>query len=306
VTTPRRNSVDLHTHTARSDGTQPPRELYAQMQAWGSTVVAITDHDTLAGVQELHAASLGLDGHGGPRLIAGVEINTRVDPEIRALSASLDETAELHVLGLGVDPNDATFGSLLDAQRTGRRERIEATLARLDVLGLPVRGFLPEVEGGIEALGRPHVARALLAAGHAESVNDAFARYLEPGAPAYVRRLGMDTRTAIGAIRAAGGIASLAHSQWAPAEPAVIDGLMDWGLGAIEVHYVRWDEATVDAMARFARSRGLLATGGSDFHGDDGDYASSQAHVHVPPKVGDELLAALAGLHARPEEQVLQ
>ncbi len=306
MTTPRRNSVDLHAHTARSDGTLPPRELYAQMQAWGSTVVAITDHDTLAGVRELLAAGLGVDARSGPRLIVGVEINTRVDPEVRALSTTLDEMTELHVLGFGIDPQDVTFESLLDGQRAGRRERIEQTLLRLNELGLHVRDFLPEVEGGIDAMGRPHVARALVAGGHASSVDDAFDRYLEPGAPAYVRRMGMDTRTAVEAIRNAGGIASLAHSPWAPEEPAVIDKLIGWGLGALEVHYSCWDEATVDAMALFARSRGLLATGGSDYHGDTGDYATSQAFVHVPPEVGAELLAALEALRARPAEHVLR
>jgi predicted metal-dependent phosphoesterase TrpH len=124
-------------------------------------------------------------------------------------------------------------------------------------------------------------------------VDDAFHRYLEPGAPAYVRRSGMDTRTAIGAIGAAGGIASLAHSPWAPREPAVIDLLVGWGLRALEVHYPGWDEATIGAMADLARARGLLATGGSDYHGDDGDYATAQAQLHVPVEVGRSLLAAL-------------
>jgi predicted metal-dependent phosphoesterase TrpH len=300
VTTPRRNTVDLHTHTARSDGTLPPLALYAQMRAWGATIVAVTDHDTLAGVRELLAAGLGMDGLSGPRLIVGVEINTRVDPEMQARSRSLDEWTELHILGFGVDPLDPTFESLLARQRAGRRERIEQTLARLDELGMPVRGLLPEIPGGIDALGRPHVARALVAGGHAGSVEDAFHRYLEPGAPGYVRRIGMDTRTALAAIRSAGGIAALAHSPWAPLEPAVIDRLIEWGLGALEVHYPCWDGSTVDAMAALARGRGLLATGGSDHHGDTGDYAASQALVHVPPEVGTVLLDALAAPDARP------
>jgi predicted metal-dependent phosphoesterase TrpH len=299
MTTPRRNSVDLHTHTARSDGTLAPLDLYAQMRAWGSLVVAVTDHDTLAGVRELLAAGIGADATtgrwpGGPRVIAGVEVNTRIDPEVRALAETLDEMTELHVLGLGVDPHDAAFETLLATQREGRRGRIEQTLERLDALGLPVRDRLPEVDGGIDALGRPHVARALVAAGHADSVNDAFRRYLEPGAPAYVRRSGMDTQTALAAINAAGGLTSLAHSPWAPRERDVIDLLVDWGLAGLEVHYPGWDEDTIEAMARFARGRGLLATGGSDFHGDTGDYAALQAQVHVPEEIGDSLQAALA------------
>jgi predicted metal-dependent phosphoesterase TrpH len=295
MTTPRRNQVDLHTHTARSDGVLAPLALYEQMHAWGSTLVAITDHDTLAGARELLAAGLGGAQSAGPRVIVGVEINTSLDAAVRSVATALPDTGELHILGLGVDPADATFEALLDAQREGRRNRLDETLARLEELGLPVRDHLPEVPGGIDALGRPHVARALVAAGHAESVDDAFRRYLEPGGVAYVRRSGIGPQTAIEAIVAAGGIASLAHSAWAPREAPVIDLLRDWGLSALEVYYASWDEATVEAMAHVAHERGLLATGGSDYHGDTGDYATAQAAIHVPPLAGERLLAALGG-----------
>jgi predicted metal-dependent phosphoesterase TrpH len=125
-------------------------------------------------------------------------------------------------------------------------------------------------------------------------VDDAFARYLEPGRPAYVRRVGMSTREAIDAIHAARGLPVLAHAPWVLDTPDTIDRLVDWGLRGVEVFYRDWDDATIDLMARFARTRGLLATGGSDYHGDDGDYAAAQAFVHVPLDVGGALLAALA------------
>lgn len=294
MTTPRRNQVDLHTHTARSDGVLEPLELHAQMRAWGSTLVAITDHDTLAGARELLAAGLGGRASAGPRIIVGVEINTTIDDEVRTTTGTTDDLDELHILGLGVDPADASFEAVLRAQRDGRRTRLERTLQRLDELGLPVRECLPQVPGGIDALGRPHVARALVTAGHADSVNDAFGRYLAPGGPAYVRRGGIGPHVAITAIVAAGGIASLAHARWAPGRPDVIDRLADWGLGALEVYYRGWDEDDTERVALFADERGLLATGGSDYHGDDGDYATAQACTWVPPSVGERLLAALA------------
>ena len=153
---------------------------------------------------------------------------------------------------------------------------------------------LPVVEGGIDALGRPHVARALVAAGHAEDVQDAFDRYLVPGMPAYVRRQGIGPRDAIEAITDAGGIASLAHAPWAPDEPAVMDELRRWGLGALEVHYHHWDDERIERMGVFADTRGLLRTGGSDYHGDTGSYAEAQADVYVPPTVGQRLLEALS------------
>jgi predicted metal-dependent phosphoesterase TrpH len=293
VTSLRRNTVDLHTHTARSDGVLEPLQLYDQMRAWGSTLVAITDHDTLAGAQEMLLAGCGAPGTTGPQIIVGVEINTAVDAEIEAVGGTEERLSELHILGLGVDPDDASLAATLRRQRGARKRRLELTLARLRELDMPVDDHLPQVEGGIDALGRPHVARALVSAGHAEDVQDAFVRYLVPGMPAYIRRQGIGPREAVEAVTAAGGIASLAHASWAPDEPEVIDELVRWGLGALEVHYHHWDEEGIARMGAFADARGLLHTGGSDYHGDTGTYAASQAAVYVPPIAGQRLLAAL-------------
>lgn len=296
MTTPQRNHIDLHCHTARSDGVLEPEELYRQMRAWGSTLVSITDHDTLAGVRELLTSGLGRDEADGPRLLPGVEINTRVDDEIGAVGGSAERIGELHILGLGIDTDDPSFEATLARQRDGRRRRMELTLERLDELSIDVRGHLPRPAGGIESLGRPHIARALVAAGYAETVDGAFRRFLEPGAAAYVRREGIGPRQAIEAIVGAGGIAALAHAAWAPDEPAVIEQLERWGMRAIEVHYHRFDDETASAMSRFARQRGLLATGGSDYHGDGVDYATAQATTHVPDEVGERLLETIDGM----------
>lgn len=293
MTTLRRNAVDLHTHTARSDGVLEPLELYEQMRAWGSTLVAITDHDTLAGVREMIAAGCGAPGTTGPQLIVGVEINTMVDAEVEAVGGTEERVSELHILGLGVNPEDAALAATLERQRRAREARVERTLELLRDLGKSIEDHLPTVEGGIDAPGRPHVARALVSAGHAADVQDAFTRYLVPGKPGYVRRQGIGPREAVEAIATAGGLASLAHSPWAPDEPAVIDELMRWGLGALEVHYHHWDDERLERMGTFADARGLLRTGGSDYHGDTGSYAAAQADVHVPTYVGERLLEAL-------------
>jgi 3',5'-nucleoside bisphosphate phosphatase len=293
VTTLRRNTVDLHTHTARSDGVLEPLELYEQMRRWGSTLAAITDHDTLAGVHELLAAGCGSVGTTGPRLIVGVEINTMVDEEIVAVGGSEERLSELHILGLGVDGGNRMLTATLQRQRAARRSRVAMTLSRLRDLGMPVDDHLPQVDGGIDSLGRPHVARALVAGGHADSVQDAFTRYLVPGTPAYVRRQGIGPRAAIEAIVGAGGVAALAHSPWAPDEPAVIDELAHWGLRALEVHYRHWDDERIERLGAFADERGLLRTGGSDYHGDTGSYAEAQSSVYVPAEVGERLLEAL-------------
>jgi predicted metal-dependent phosphoesterase TrpH len=293
VTASLRNTVDLHTHTARSDGVLEPLELYARMRGWGSTLVAITDHDTLAGARELLTAGLGGPVDEGPRIIVGVEINTAIDAEIEAVGGSEEQLGELHILGLGVDPHDPSFEAVLAEQRGGRGRRLERTLERLRELDMDVEEHLPRVEGGIDALGRPHVARALVSGGYAEDVQDAFTRYLVPGMPGYVRRGGIGPRAAIEAISAAGGIAALAHAPWAPDETAVIDELMHWGLRALEVHYHHWPGDVIERMGAFADDRGLLRTGGSDYHGDTGSYAESQETVLVPTEVGERLLAAL-------------
>jgi predicted metal-dependent phosphoesterase TrpH len=158
---------------------------------------------------------------------------------------------------------------------------------------MDVEADLPKVDGHIESVGRPHIARALVATGHAADVSDAFARYLVPGRPGYVRRQGVGPRVAIEAIGAAGGIAALAHAPWAVDEHRVMDELQRWGLGGLEVHYRSWDEDRIKRMGDVADARGLLRTGGSDYHGDTGSYADAQADVHVPDDVGERLLMAL-------------
>lgn len=293
MTTLRRNQVDLHTHTSRSDGVLEPLQLYDQMRAWGSRLVAITDHDTLAGARELLAAGKGQASGQGPRIIVGVEINTAVDEEVEAVGGREEQLHELHILGFGVDPHDAAFDALLQQQRGGRARRLQLTLDRLRDMDMDVEADLPEVEGHIESVGRPHIARALVAGGHATDVSDAFARYLVPGQPAYVRRQGVGPREAIEAITAAGGIAALAHAPWAIDAHRVIDELQRWGLRGLEVHYRSWDEDRIVQMGEVADARGLLRTGGSDYHGDTDSYADAQASVHVPDDVSERLLAAL-------------
>ncbi|CAN5777906.1 PHP domain-containing protein [soil metagenome] len=295
MTTLRRTRVDLHCHTARSDGLLEPLDLYARMRDAGMTLVAITDHDTLAGVRELQGAGLGGPASDlGPQLIPGVEINTVADGGVVPTDAGR-EIGELHVLGLGVDPHDPDLDAALAAQRQGRRERLERMLQVLAAQGMDVRAHLPGLSGPASgSLGRPHVARALMAAGYATSIDDAFDRFLEKGRPGWVPRMGMGPRAAIEAITAAGGIAALAHAPSAPRARLLIEQLMGWGLGGLEAHHRSFDDATAAEMSAFADVLGLLPTGGSDYHGDDMEYATALAATFVPDAVGERLLAALS------------
>ena len=302
MTTLARNQVDLHCHTRRSDGLLEPRDLYTAAQAYGMRLVSITDHDTLAAYRELHEAGLGdAPGPDGPQLIPGVEINTRAAtfPGATAKVAAPTAHDELHILGLGVDPDDDEFEALLGRQRNARRARIEEMARRLRELGMPVDVYLEDtLPASVTSAGRPHIARALIRAGYAESIDDAMVRWLGPGAPAWVPPRGIGTLEAIGAIRRAGGLPSLAHFSAAPQRLDLLRELRDAGLGGLEVYYRAFPPAVVTALAMTARTLALVPTGGSDYHGDAMTYAEAQDLTRVPIEVGEGLLAALAAQKA--------
>jgi predicted metal-dependent phosphoesterase TrpH len=298
-TPPRRNHVDLHTHTDRSDGVLTPLALYDAMRGWGLRFAAISDHDTLAGYRDLRAAGLGhAPTSGGPQLIAAVEINSIADEPLKRMGVQLEE-GELHVLGFGIDPDDPAFESRLEAQRGARRTRLMLIIDALRALGRPIDEQIAPLLENPEALGRPHIARAMVEAGHVASVQEAFDLWIDRRGPAYVPRQGLATHEAIDAIIAAGGLPVLAHYPAAPEQPELIDLLVDWGLRGLEVHYRRFLPETVVAMERLARERNLVATGGSDYHGDGMSYPEAQATTLVPDAVGERLLEALAGAGAR-------
>jgi predicted metal-dependent phosphoesterase TrpH len=261
-------------------------------------VAALTDHDTLQGYRELRAAGLG-DGSTGPRLIPGLEINSVGGLEQGRPIEGLGRAAgELHVLGFGIDPDDPALDAALVRQRDGRRARIELTLEALRRVGVPVDEQFASLTLDADASrGRPHVAEALVLAGRAADVSDAFARWLAWGRPGFVPRQGMGPRDAIETITAAGGIAVLAHPSEAPDHPDDVRILRDWGLGGVEVHYRSFDHITVERMRGLARRFDLIETGGSDFHGQDHDYRAVQRLTRVPRAVGARLLDALGIEH---------
>jgi len=298
MVTPRRNQIDLHTHTDRSDGVLAPRALYDAMRDWGLRLVAVADHDTLSGYRELAAAGVGArPSPEGPQLIPAVEINSVADDELMRMGVQLEE-GELHVLGYGVDADDAAFEQRLAAQREARRTRLLLIIEALRRLGKPIDEQIAPYLESEEALGRPHIARAMVAAGHVASVQDAFDLWIDRDGPAYVARQGMHTREAIEAIADAGGLPVLAHYPAAPDQPELIRLLMGWGVRGLEVHYRRFLPETVGRLAGLCSELALVATGGSDYHGDGMSYAEAQGTTYVPSEVGERLLEALSGSRA--------
>ena len=279
------STVDLHTHSLRSDGLLEPLELIRAAAASGITTFAVTDHDNLVGYREIVAASAVPPGMA---LIPGVEINALVTRDLGLWEG------ELHILGFGVDPGDEEFEAILGLQRERRRIRFDRTVGRLRELGLSIDPQVAALAGGEDAaLGRPTLARALVAAGHATSVEDAFRRLLGHGCPAYVPREGLGPVEAITAIRSAAGLATLAHFSEAPERTDVIRDLMGVGLAGLEVYHRSFDATTVDAVSAVAVSLGLTPTGGSDYHGDSGSYAEIHAGLWVPPEVAATVQARI-------------
>ncbi|MGD0121322.1 MAG: PHP domain-containing protein [Candidatus Limnocylindrales bacterium] len=277
--------VDLHTHSRRSDGILEPRQLVEAAAAAGVRIVALSDHDTLAGVRELGApgaSALPLD------LVPGVEINSVA----RGIDGLWE--GELHILGLGTDPADDRFEAALRRQRDSRSIRFALILGRLREMGMPVDegAEAVRVEPG-SSLGRPQIARLLVAAGHAPSVDVAMRDLLARGKPAYVPRQGLGPREAIAAIRDAGGLPVLAHFADASTRRSVVADLMTAGLRGLEVHYRHFDAPTVAEMAALARELRLVPTGGSDYHGDGETYAEAHGSLFVPDEDAAALFTAL-------------
>jgi len=253
--------VDLHTHSSRSDGVLTPTELIRAARQVGLDGLALTDHDSVNGIEEARAAATEL----GLELIVGVELSVRDAKGI-----------EDHLLGFFIDPLAPSLQAYLARLQADRVAMAEQTVSRLAELGLPVsRERVAELAAGA-VVTRPHIARAMVEAGHVATEQEAFDRYLGSGKPAARARPAPDAATAIAAMRAAGGTTSLAHpvfSQDAGAAarleqlPGRLDAMREVGLQAMECAYPDATPEIIDRLTVLAHERGLIVTGGSDYHG---------------------------------------
>lgn len=275
--------VDLHLHTAASDGLLTPSALVRAVRAAGVEALSVTDHDTVDGLDEASAAAAA----AGLVFISGIELSAYWG------------SVEFHILGYFIDPAHSGLRVFLDATREARRVRLHAMLNRLHAMGMrvPAEDVLSRARNG--NVGRPHLARALVERGFVGSADEAFDRYLGTDRPAYVPRPDVSVAAAIGVIRQAGGIASLAHPGLHNRDEAIPD-LMAAGLAAIEVYHPKHAFGRARRYRRIAQQRGLLITGGSDFHGvDEGDHASVPGLPCLPEADFRRLMAAAMESGAR-------
>ena len=246
-------TLDLHTHSTASDGLHTPSELVELARQAGLTTIALTDHDTTNGLAEAQAAGAA----AGVTVIPGIEINTYL-PQGRG---------EAHVLGYYLDTANPDLQSFLQFLRDARVKRGERMVALLRDQGFDVTWErVRKLAHG--TVGRPHVALALMEKGYAESISDAFDRYISPGRPAYVPRFKMAPEDAVRLLRSVRGVPVLAHPmRLYGLEDDLLPRLMAAGLLGLECYYGEYDDATVEHLLALAEQHGLAATGGSDYHG---------------------------------------
>ena len=244
--------VDLHLHTLASDGRLTPTQLVQLAARQGLRTISVSDHDTTDGLAEAMEAAQKFPGL---RIIPGIELSADVPGD------------EVHVLGYFIDPGDPGLQSELARFREGRLGRAKAMVEKLGKVGIHVEWERVQHFAGDGAVGRPHIALALVEAGYCKEPKDAFPEYLGRNGLAYVERVKLTPAEAVGMIRSAGGVAVLAHPAYMNDMEAGIANLAGAGLAGMEVHYAKYREDTIRQLARLAREYDLIPCGGSDYHG---------------------------------------
>jgi hypothetical protein len=271
--------IDLHSHTTASDGQHSPSELVRLAHAAGVTRLAVTDHDTLAGLSEAMEAARPL----GLEVIPGIEVSTSI------------LGVDIHVLGHFVKTDHPGLLAYTAWQEGERRARMERMVVRLNEMGIPVTMSRVEAVAGSDNLCRPHLARALVEMGLCRSTQDAFSRYIGDGQPAYSGHQRAEAAEAIRLIREAGGVATLAHPACDGMDRYQIGQLKKLGLGGLEVFHPDHNPSVREKYLKIARELDLVPTAGSDFHGEKVSPDSKLGSASLDPALFDALRARAAG-----------
>lgn len=272
--------IDLHTHSIVSDGSDSPARVVELAAAAGCRAVALTDHDRLDGLAPARAAASGL----GVEVVPGCELSCAWP------------SGTLHLLVYFVEEGEGALQDELSSLQADREDRNRRLVARLADMGLPVSEEEVAAEAGGSGAGRPHVAAVLVRAGVVGSIQEAFDRYLGRGGSAYVSKARLSPARAIRLARRSGGLAVVAHPDTLGLDPAgtlaAVGELAALGLVGLEAHYGRYSPDHRSELARMATRLGLVATGGSDYHGTykpDLQVGTGTGDLDVP----DSALAAL-------------
>ncbi|MDD4334709.1 MAG: PHP domain-containing protein [Desulfotomaculaceae bacterium] len=264
--------ADMHIHTTYSDGGSTPGEIVGMAKSLKLEAIAITDHDTLAGIKPaLHEG-----------LVSGIE----VVPGIELGSYSQGE--EIHILGYLVDLGDRLFLAKLAALCEARIYRMERMVEKLQGLGFPVTMKMITDISGCGSLGRPHLAAAMIKIGAVKTIFEAFEKYIGEGRPAYVTRYKMEPVEAVALIKSAGGAPVLAHPGLNRSEH-LLEDLIKAGLTGIEVYHPSHSIDQSNYFKRLAWQKGLVATGGSDYHSPGHKEGNRFGMITVPYSVVEEL-----------------
>jgi predicted metal-dependent phosphoesterase TrpH len=280
--------IDLHVHSTFSDGTQTPAELVALARKIGLKAIALTDHDSTGGVDAFLDACRGAGGGDAADLlgIPGVEISADI------------AKGTMHMLGYFVDHRSAELAAVLEEIRDGRRLRNERILKKLCGLGMNLTWEEVASFAGEDVVGRPHFARAMMAKGYVKSKQEAFDRYLAKGQAAYVDRFRLSPADSISAIVRAGGVPALSHPFTLELSPmalrACVEELREAGLQGIEAYYSEHSPEQTRQYLGLANDLGLLAVGGSDYHGEANPevrLGRGYGSLNVPDALLEPLLA---------------
>jgi len=267
--------ADLHVHSTASDGVLTPSAVVRLALERGLSVIALTDHDTLSGIAEAQEAASGTD----LEVVPGVEVSSE------------GSWGDLHILGFYVDPADPLLNERLRAMQESRAGRARRMVEELARLGMVLSWEEIEEMAGGQSIGRPHIARALVNNGYISSIGEAFERYIGREGPAYVPRMRLTPRQVIAAIRGAGGIAVLGHPAYSDAV-GMVEELVSCGLQGLEVYYAQHSPEDIQVLLNLCRRYGLLATGGSDFHGPAHGEGAPLGSVPIPAACVQQLRQA--------------
>lgn len=275
---------DLHMHSTASDGTNAPRELATIAKTVGLGAIALTDHDTTAGLPECASACAA----AGIEFVPGIEISA--DPCAVPGMEKIERLGTLHILGLFVQHDEPKLLEISRQMSAARDERNPAIVERLKELGVAIE--YEEVQTlandqGTKIIGRPHIAQVLINKGYVKTIQDAFRKYIGMDAAAYVRRDRLHPRQAIDTIHAARGLAIVAHPiQLGLREPGQLDHFIermkDFGLDGIETRHSDHAPALVDQYEKLAAKLNLLTSGGSDYHGSRKSVEMGGQNVPFP------------------------